>query len=136
MIGFISKYIKVLSAWRSGLERRFYDDHDRKVKGSTPNLVCKMLHNDYLCLVEFSNQQIKEVRSIIQPENSETKVTSKRVWIGPKHSASVAFSWYRRIKTKKSKSIFMLELKKRSSFVTRLLIFPRSFNPTNPTTQN
>ena len=25
--------------WRSGLERRFYDDHDRKVDGSTPNLV-------------------------------------------------------------------------------------------------
>ena len=24
---------------RSGLERRFYDDHDRKVNGSTPNLV-------------------------------------------------------------------------------------------------
>ena len=27
------------AAWRSGLERRFYDDHDRKVNGSTPNLV-------------------------------------------------------------------------------------------------
>ena len=26
-------------AWRSGSERRFYDDHDRKVNGSTPNLV-------------------------------------------------------------------------------------------------
>ena len=24
---------------RSGLERHFYDDHDRKVDGSTPNLV-------------------------------------------------------------------------------------------------
>ena len=28
-----------LAAWRSGSERRFYDDHDRKVDGSTPNLV-------------------------------------------------------------------------------------------------
>ena len=28
-----------LAAWRSGSERRFYDDHDRKVNGSTPNLV-------------------------------------------------------------------------------------------------
>ena len=28
---------------RSGLERRFYDDHDRKVNGSTPNLV-SLLH--------------------------------------------------------------------------------------------
>ena len=27
------------AAWRSGLERRFYDDHNRKVDGSTPNLV-------------------------------------------------------------------------------------------------
>ena len=27
------------ATWRSGLERRFYDDHDRKVDGSTPNLV-------------------------------------------------------------------------------------------------
>ena len=26
------------ATWRSGLERRFYD-HDRKVDGSTPNLV-------------------------------------------------------------------------------------------------
>ena len=26
------------AAWRSGLERRFYDDHDRKINGSTPNL--------------------------------------------------------------------------------------------------
>ena len=25
------------AAWRSGLERRFYDSHDRKVNGSTPN---------------------------------------------------------------------------------------------------
>ena len=32
--------LTVLSAaWRSGSERRFYDDHDRKVNGSTPNLV-------------------------------------------------------------------------------------------------
>ena len=27
------------ATWRSSLERRFYDDHDRKVDGSTPNLV-------------------------------------------------------------------------------------------------
>ena len=26
------------AAWRSGSERRFYDDHDRKVDGSPPNL--------------------------------------------------------------------------------------------------
>ena len=27
------------ATWRSGLEHRFYDDHDHKVDGSTPNLV-------------------------------------------------------------------------------------------------
>ena len=27
------------AAWRSGSEGRFYDDHDRKVDGSPPNLV-------------------------------------------------------------------------------------------------
>ena len=30
---------RLSAAWRSGSERRFYDDHDRKVNGSTPNLV-------------------------------------------------------------------------------------------------
>ena len=28
----------LLAAWRIGLERRFYNDHDRKVNGSTHNL--------------------------------------------------------------------------------------------------
>ena len=27
------------ATWCSGLEQRFYDDHDRKVDGLTPNLV-------------------------------------------------------------------------------------------------
>ena len=27
-----------IATWRSGLERRFYDDHDHKVDGLTPNL--------------------------------------------------------------------------------------------------
>ena len=69
---------------------------ERLMINSQPSLVVasldKMLHDDYLCLVESSKQQIKEVRSIIQPENSETKATPKRVGIRPKHSASVAFS--------------------------------------------
>ena len=56
------------AAWRSGSERRFYDDHDRTVDRFTsqPSLVVasldKMLHDDYLCLVESGKQQIKEVR--------------------------------------------------------------------------
>ena len=32
-------YTTLSAVWRSGSERRFYDDHDRKVNGSTPNLV-------------------------------------------------------------------------------------------------
>ena len=27
------------ATWRSGLEHHFYNDHDHKVDGSTPNLV-------------------------------------------------------------------------------------------------
>ena len=45
------------AAWRSGLEGRFYDDHDRKVNGSTPNLISllrpwKRCFTMILCLVE------------------------------------------------------------------------------------
>ena len=51
-----------------------------------------MLHdNCCFCLVESSKQRIKDVGSKIPPENSETKVTLKRVWIRPKYSASAAF---------------------------------------------
>ena len=32
-------FVELSAAWRSSLERSFYDDHDRKVNGSTPNLV-------------------------------------------------------------------------------------------------
>ena len=48
-----------------------------------------MLHDDCLCLVKFIKEQIKEVTSKIQ---SETRATSKRAWIRPLQSASVAFS--------------------------------------------
>ena len=40
--------------------------------------------------MESGKQQIKEVRSKIQPENSETKAIPKRVWIRPEHSSGVA----------------------------------------------
>ena len=36
---FYERKTKLSAAWRSGLERRFYDNHDRKVNGSTSNLV-------------------------------------------------------------------------------------------------
>ena len=50
----------------------------------------KMLHDNYLCLVESNKQQIKEVGSKTQAENSETRSTPKRVWIRPMYA--VAFS--------------------------------------------
>ena len=52
----------------------------------------KMLDDNYPCLVESKEQQIKEVRSKTEPENLETTATSKRVWIRPICSVSVAFS--------------------------------------------
>ena len=68
-----------LVVWSSELERRFFDDHDRIVDGSTPAQVVtsldKMLHDNYLCLVESGKQQIKEVGSKTRAENSETKGT-------------------------------------------------------------
>ena len=38
------------ATWRSGLERCFYDDHDRKIDGSTPNLVL-LLHSWIRCFM-------------------------------------------------------------------------------------
>ena len=62
------------------MECRFYDDHDCKANGSTPNLVSlfasldKMLHDDHLCLVESSKQQIEEVKN----KNSTGKTRKQR----------------------------------------------------------
>ena len=93
--------LKTLStAWYSGLERRSHDDHDRKVNGSTPNLV-SLLRPRIRCFMMIITVylpggiwQAANYRSQkkIQPENVETKATSKRVWIRPTHSASAAFS--------------------------------------------
>ena len=86
------------AAWPTGSEGRFYDGHVRKVDGLTPTQASfvasldKMLHDNYLCLVQSHKQQIEEVGSKTHTEHSETKTTSKRVWIRPTHSAFVAFS--------------------------------------------
>ena len=40
------------AAWCSGSERRFYDDHDRKVHGSTTNQVA-LLHPWIRCFTMF-----------------------------------------------------------------------------------
>ena len=63
---------------------------------SHPSLVVasldKILHDNYLCLVESNKQQIKEVRSKTPTKNSGTKATPKRVCIRPMYSASFAFT--------------------------------------------
>ena len=90
------------AAWRSGLERRFYDGHDRKVNGSTPNPASldKMLYDDYLCLVESGKQQIKEV------ERKSNRKTWKRQLLSESgfvlRIAPPSLSRDRRIKMKKS----------------------------------
>ena len=48
---------------------RWFNSHPSLVVASLD----KMLHNHYLCGMECSKQQIKEVRSKTQVENSETK---------------------------------------------------------------
>ena len=95
------------ASWRSGFERRFYIDHDRKVNGLTTNLV-SLLRPWMRCFTMIisawwnpASSKLKKSRSKIQPENSETKATPKRVWICPTHSASAAFSDWK-IKIKKS----------------------------------
>ena len=93
----IAPYRNCVGSVAELFEASFYDGHDCKDSGSSPSLpfvACldRMLHNNYPGLVESDKQQIKEVRSKTQPENSKTKATSKRVWICPMHSASVAFS--------------------------------------------
>ena len=50
-----------------------------------------MLYNNHPFSVESDSQQIEEVGSKPQPENSETKAISKRVWIRPMYSAFVTF---------------------------------------------
>ena len=75
---------------------RFYDDHDRKVDGSTPTQASLLSPSLIRCFTTIIpawwNQQIEKVRSKTQAENSETKATLKRLWIGPAYNASVAFS--------------------------------------------
>ena len=85
------------AAWRSGSERRFYDDHDRKVNGSTPNSV-SLLRSWIRCFTmiisawwSLAISKLKKSEET-QPENLETKATPKPVWIRPTHSASAAFS--------------------------------------------
>ena len=84
-------------AWRSSSERRFHDDHDRKVIGSTPNpvsLLCPWIRCFMINVSAWWNPASSKSKKSekIQPENLKTNTTPKRVWIRPTHSASAAFS--------------------------------------------
>ena len=72
-------------AWRSGAERRFYDDHDRKVHGSIPNLV-SLLRPWIRCLSmiifawwNLASSKLKKSEAKFNRKNLETKITPKRV---------------------------------------------------------
>ena len=60
-----------------------------------------MLHDDYFCLVESGKQQIKEAKSIIQTETSETKQLLRKSGLALR-IAPPSLSRDRRIKMKKS----------------------------------
>ena len=100
VISLIEKIIKanlIAAAWSSGSERCFTTTMIARlmVQLSPKPVVAsldKMLHDNYLCSVEFNKQQIEEVRYKNQAENADTRATSKRVWVCSMHSASVASS--------------------------------------------
>ena len=84
------------AAWRSGSERRFYDDQDRKVDGSPPNLVsllCPWIRCFTMIISAWWNLASSKLKKSEENSSGKTsKATPKRVWIRPTHSASVAFS--------------------------------------------
>ena len=94
-------------AWRSGSERRFQNDHDRKDNGSTPNLV-SLLRPWIRCLTmiisawwNLASSKLKKFEEN-STENLETKATPKRVLIRPALCiAPPPLSCDRRIKMKK-----------------------------------
>ena len=83
------------TAWPSGSERRFYDDHDSKVDGSTPTLVVTSFHKMLSIIISAwwnLTRSKLNVKSNTKLEYSETKTTRKQVWIRPMCSTSVDFS--------------------------------------------
>ena len=97
-LSFVSENLLQSAAWRSGSERRFYYDHDRKVNGSTPNLV-SLLRPWIRCFTmiisawwNLTSSKLKKSEENSTAENFETKATPKRVWIRHTHSAAAGFS--------------------------------------------
>ena len=97
------------AAWRSGSERRFYDDHDRKVNGSTPNLV-SLLRPWIRCFTMIISAWWNLASSKLKKseENSTGKLGNKRKLLSESgfvlRIAPPSLSRDRRIKMKKSSS--------------------------------
>ena len=78
---FIMLMLNPLSAaWRSGLERRFYDDHNHKINGSTPNQV-SLLRSWIRCFTmtisawwNLASSKLKK-----SDKNSTTKLETKAI---------------------------------------------------------
>ena len=104
--GSVAEWFEASFLWRPSSQVWWFNSHPSLVVASLD----KMLYYKYLCLVESNKQQNEEVKSKIHAENSETRLTPKRVWNRPMHSASVAFSWQEdtneEIKIKKTFCIF------------------------------
>ena len=101
------------AAWRDGLERRFYDDHDRKANGSTPNLVsllrsCIRCFTMIICLVRSDKQQIKVGRKFNRKAWKQRQVLSESGFI--LGMAPPPLSRDRRIKMKKSINHLMFSM--------------------------
>ena len=84
--------------WPSGSECCFYDDHDRKVDGSTPTQA-SLLRTWIRCFRtiisawrNLTSSKMKKSEAKLNVEKLETKATPKRVWIRLSRSASDAFS--------------------------------------------
>ena len=82
----------------SGSEGRFYDGHDREVKGSTP-IQALLLSPWLICftiiILSWWNLTSSKLRS--QKQNAigkfGNKATPKQAWIRPMYGAAVALSW-------------------------------------------
>ena len=68
----------ISAAWRSGLEHRFYDDHDRKVNGSSPILV-SLLRPWIICFTMIISALWNPASSELKKseENSTEKLENK-----------------------------------------------------------
>ena len=86
-----------------------------------------MFHGNYLRLEESNKQQIEEVATKIQAENSETRATPKRVWIRPMHSTCAAFSWQ---EDKNEKTIIIKDgrvIRKRPAYFVHVIFELKTF---------